>query len=52
MVPHLRLQRRRAQIQELLGHLDGVIAGFEAEDGGGGNGEGDANGAAAPMTVE
>jgi hypothetical protein len=51
LAPHLWLQRRRGQIQELLGHLDGVIAGFEAEDGGGG-GEGEGNGGAAPMTVE
>ena len=47
----LLLQRRRAQIQELLVHLDGVIASFEAEDCNGG-GEADANGSAAPMAVE
>lgn len=44
-----RLQRRRVQIQEVLGRLDGVLAGFEAEDAGGGDVL--ANGGAAPMAV-
>lgn len=49
IVINSHLQRRRGQIQELVGRLDGVLAGFEAEDGGGG--DADANGSAAPMAV-